>query len=79
MGNIIESVANCESVYGVAGLIVTAIVIIVLAVLAFKALLFVSPYIYKSICKICNTIKTYNTVHTKVGVDDVSIETDLNR
>lgn len=79
MVNIIENVTNCESVYGVVGLILTAVVIIVLAVLAFKAPQFVLPYIYKIVCKICNTIKTYNTVHASIGVDDVSIEADLNR
>jgi uncharacterized membrane protein YedE/YeeE len=79
MGDVIQSAVACDSVYGVVGLTVISIVIICLTFIAYKALLFVFPYIYKIICKLTNTTKTYNKVHTKIGTDDVSIETDLDR
>lgn len=40
---------------------------------------FVSPYIYKSVCKICNTLVKYKDVHAKADVKDVSFETELHR
>lgn len=79
MENIIKYAVECDSLYGVAALIIVTTLIITLAVLALKALFFVFPYVYKIVCKICNTIKDYHSIHTKIGTDDVLIETDLNR
>ena len=76
MGNIIESVVECESVYGM---------VLVLACLVFffitihYALPLLCSTLTKVVYKICNTVKTYNSFHAKVEVDDVSVETDLNR
>lgn len=76
MGNIIESVVECDSVYGM---------VLVLACLVFffitihYALPLLCDFGIKAIRTICNTIKTYDSFHAKVEVDDVSVETDLNR
>ena len=76
MGNIIESVVECESVYGM---------VLVLACLVFffitihYALPLLCDFGIKSIRTICNTIKTYDSFHAKASVKDASIETDLHR
>ena len=72
MGNIIKSVVECASAYGM---------ICVLASLIFfyATIRFVSPYIYKIVCKMCNTLVKYKDVHTKTNVKDVSFETELHR
>ena len=76
MGNIIESVVECESVYGM---------VLVLACLVFffitshYALPLLCSTLIKVVYKICNTAKTYNWFHAKVEVNDVSVEADLNR
>lgn len=72
MGNIIENVVECGSLYGM---------ICVLAgfIFFYATIRFVSPYIYKIICKICNTIVKYKDVHAKANVKDVSFETELHR
>ena len=72
MGNIIKSVVECASVYGM---------VCVLASLIFfyTTIRFVLPYIYKIVCKICNTLVKYKDVHTKANVKDVSFETELHR
>ena len=76
MGDIIESVVECDSVYGM---------VLVLACLVFffitihYALPLLCNFGITSIRTICNTVKTFNSFHAKVEVDDVSVETDLNR
>ena len=72
MGNIIENVVECGSLYGM---------ICVLAgfIFFYATIRFVLPYIYKIVCKICNTLVKYKDVHTKANVKDVSFETELHR
>lgn len=76
MGDIIKSVVECDSVY---------VMVLVLACLVFffvtihYALALLCDFGIKSIRTICNTFKTFNSFHAKVEVDDVSVETDLNR
>lgn len=76
MGDIIKSVAECDSVYGM---------VLVLACLVFffitihYALPLLCDFGITTIRAICNTIKTFNSFHAKVEVDDVSVETDLSR
>jgi len=72
MENIIKSVVECDSVYGM---------VCVLACLIFfyATIRFVVPYIYKIVCKLCNTLVKYKDVYTKANVKDVSFETELHR
>lgn len=79
MENIIENAVECETLYGVVALAIVFAGLIVLAFIAYSALIFVAPLIYKGLCKICNTIIKYNKVHTKVGINKVSVESDLDR
>ncbi len=72
MGNIIESVAECDSMYGM-------ICIVISFAFFYATIRFVLPYIYKIVCKICNTLVKYNDVHAKANVKDVSFETELHR
>ena len=72
MGNIIRSAVECDPVYGM---------VCVLAYLIFfyATIRFVVPYIYKIVCKLCNTLVKYKDVHAKANVKDVSFETELHR
>ena len=76
MGNIIKSVVEYDSVYGM---------VLVLAYFVFffitihYALPLLCDFGIKTIRTICNTVKTYDSFHAKVEVDDISVETDLNR
>ena len=79
MGNIIKSVVECGSWYGVVALAIIAVCFIVAVVYANKIIRFVIPYFHKDLHKICNTLVKYKDVHAKASVKDVSIETDLHR
>lgn len=79
MENIIKSVVECDSVYGIVALAVTLLGFALLGFIAYKTIHIVLPYIYNITCKICNTIKTYKDVHAKANVKDVSFETELHR
>lgn len=72
MGNIIENVVECNSLYGM---------ICVLACLLFfyAVIRFMVTWLYKYLCKFCNTILKYKDVRTKANVKDVSFETELHR
>ena len=72
MGDIIKSVVNCGSAYGM-------VCVIACLVFFYLTIRFVLPYIYKIVCKLCNTLVKYKDVHAKASVKDVSIETDLHR
>ena len=72
MGNIIESVVECGSAYGMACVISCLICF-------YLTIRFVLPYTYKIVCKLCSTLVKYNDVHAKASVKDVSFETDLHR
>ncbi len=71
MGNIIESVVECESLYGM-------VCVLCSLVFFYAVIRFVLPYIYKSVCKICNTLVKYKDVYAKANVNDVSFETELH-
>lgn len=72
MENIIKYAVECDSAYGM---------VCVLASLVFfyASIRFVLPYIYKIVCKLCNTMVKYKDIRTKASVKDVSIETELHR
>ena len=72
MGNIIESVVECGSAYGM-------VCVIACLVFFYLTIRFVLPYAYKIVCKLCSTLVKYNDVHAKASVKDVSFETDLHR
>lgn len=79
MENIIKSVVECDSWYGVAALAVMLLGFIVLSIIAFKTIQLVLPYLYKIISKLCSTIQKYKDVHAKANVRDVvEFETDLH-
>lgn len=79
MENIIKYAIECNSMYGVMALVVVFIGLNILGYIIYKIIQLVLPYIYKIICKYCNTAKKYKEVHSKFGVKDVSVETDLHR
>ena len=79
MENIIKYAVECGSAYEVAALVVVLIGFVSLLVFSDKAIRFVLPYIWKIVCKLCNTLVKYKDVHAKASVKDVSIETDLHR
>ena len=79
MENIIESVVECGSAYGVVALAILFLGLSVLGLIAYKTIQFVLPHLYKIACKICNTVTKYNEVHAKANVKDVSFETELHR
>lgn len=79
MGNIIENVVKCESLYGVVALAILFLGLSVLGLITHKTIQLVLPYIYKIVYEYCNTAKKYKDIHTKANVKDVSIETDLHR
>ncbi len=72
MSNIIENVIECDTAYGM---------VCVLACLFFfnAVIRFVVAWLYKYLCKFCNTIVKYKDVHTKANVKDVSFEMELHR
>ena len=72
MGNIIESVVECGSVYGM-------VCVIASFIFFYLSIRFVFPYLYKITCKICNTLVKYNDVRAKASINDVSFETELHR
>lgn len=72
MENIIESVVECSSLYGM-------ICVLAIFIFFYAAIRFVLPYIFKIVCKLCNTLVKYKDVHTKANVKDVSFETELHR
>lgn len=79
MENIIKYAVECGSAYEVAALVIVLIGFISLLIFAYKTIRFVSPYIYKIVCKLCNTMVKYKDIRTKASVKDVSIETELHR
>ena len=72
MGNIIESVVECGSAYGM-------ICVLASYIFFYATIRFVLPYIDKIMCKLCNTLVKYKDIHAKANVNDVSIETELHR
>lgn len=79
MENIIKSVVECGSWYGVVALAILFLGLTVLELIAYKAIQFALPYLYKIVCKLCRTITKYKDVHAKANVKDVSFETELHR
>ena len=72
MGNIIESVVECGSAYGM-------VCILACFIFFYATIRFALPYIYKIVCKICNTLVKYKDVLAKTNVKNVSFETELHR
>lgn len=72
MENIVKYVVECDSMYGM--ICITFLFITIYAIIHF-----VVPYLYKALCKICNTFVKYNDVHTKTAFKDTSFEVDLKR
>lgn len=72
MENIIKSVVECNSWYGM-------VCVLVSFIFFYATIRFVVPYIYKIVCKFCNTLVKYKDVHTKTNVKNVSFETELHR
>ena len=72
MGNIIKSVVECDSWYGM-------ICVLASFIFFYTTIRFVMPYIYKIVCKFCNTLVKCKDVHTKANVKDVSFEIELHR
>ncbi len=79
MGNIIESVVGCDSMYGIAALAILFLGFSVLGLFVYKTIQLVLPHLYRTTCKICNIVTKYKDVHTKANVKDVSFETELHR
>ena len=72
MGNIIKSAVESDSWYGM-------VCVLASFIFFYATIRFVMPYIYKIVCKICNTLAKYKDIHTKANVKDVSFETELHR
>lgn len=72
MENIIESVVECGSAYGM-------VCVLASFIFFYATIRFVMLYIYKIVCKICNTLVKYKDIHTKANVKDVSFKTELHR
>lgn len=72
MGNIIESVVECGSAYGM-------VYVLCSFIFFYATIRFVMPYIYKIVCKLCNALIKYKDVHAKANVKYVSFETELHR
>lgn len=70
MGNIIESVIERASSYGIVCVLCSFIFFYAVVRLALH-------YIYKIICKLCNTLVKYKDVHAKSNVNNVSFEAEL--
>lgn len=72
MENIIKSVVECDSWYGM-------VCVLASFIFFYASIRFVVLYIFKIVCKMCNTLVKYKDVHTKTNVKDVSFETELHR
>ena len=72
MENIIKIIVECDSLYG---MICVIFILVFLYAIAHTAL----PFLYKCLCKICNTVTKFKSIHTKVDVDNVSVEADLHQ
>lgn len=79
MENIIKYAVECGSAYGVVALAILFLGLTALGLIAYKTIQLALPYIYKIVCKYCNTVKKYKDVHAKASAKDVSFETDLHR
>ena len=72
MENIVKYVVECDSAYGM-------ICILFFFGICYAIIHFVVPYLFKALCKICNTFVKYNDVHAKAVTNDTSFEVDLKR
>ena len=79
MENIIKYVVECDSLYGVVALMLLFLGQSVLGLIIYKTIHLVVPYLYKALCKICDTIVKYKDVHAKADVKDASFEADLHQ
>ena len=74
MEKIIQYVVECDTLYGVIALAILFLGLAILELITLAILYVVLPYIYKIICKWCNTSKKYKDVHTKIGFKNFSFE-----
>lgn len=72
MKDIIKYVVEFHYMYGM-------VCVICAFVCFYISIRFVVLYSYKCLSKICNTIITYNDMHTKAEFGYTSIEADLHR
>lgn len=79
MKDIIKYVVECDSLYGVISLAIMFLGLVILGYIVYKCIIFILPYIYKCICKICNTITKYKDIHTKANGEKVSFEAELHQ
>ena len=63
MENIIKNVVECESLYGM-------ICVLVSFIFFYAIIRFVLPYIYRIVCKLCNTLVKHKDVYTKINVKE---------
>ena len=79
MDKIIQHVVQCDTLYGVVALEILFLGLAILGFITFAILCVVLPYIYKIVCKWCNTSKKYKDVHTKIGAKDFSFENKFHQ
>lgn len=79
MDKIIQYVVECDTSYGVIALAILFLGLAILGLITLAILYVVCPYIYKIICKWCNTSKKYKDVHTKIGAKDFSFENEFHQ
>ena len=72
MKDIIKYVVECHSMYRM-------VCVICAFVCFYISTIFIVYYLYKCLSKICNTIITYNDIHTKAEFGYASIKADLYR
>jgi len=72
MEKIVKYVVECDSAYGV-------VCVIACLICFYLTIRFVFPWLYKGLCKICSTLVKYKNIHTKIDVEDVSIEAELHQ
>lgn len=72
MGNIIKSVVECGSLYGM-------VCVLASFIFFYATIRFVLPYILEIVCKLCNILIKYKDVYAKANVKDISFETELHR
>lgn len=78
--NVVNSVVKCESLCGVAALAVFFIGLAFILFIVYITCKLTLPYLYKIICKLCNTVTKYKDIRTKANVKDIiNFNTDLHK
>lgn len=79
MENIIKSIIECDSIYGIVALSVFLLGVALVLLVINKIIQTILPYLDIIICKLCDTIKSYKKIRSKTNVKDASFETELHR